>query len=137
MEDVKVVVKHRGVYCNTVGRFLSEAVVVEMMNKFKDAGFTDLCLIGNTDRIETLGLENHINLPEQKMFSVRTVRNLVGPLLAWTSRRVMTITGRCTHCFGGQALRGGCQGCLEIPWSDRPTSGAGLLRADSRECSSR
>ena len=54
MEDVKVVVKHRGVY-NTVGRFLSEAVVVEMMNKFKDAGFTDLCLIGNPTGLRPLG----------------------------------------------------------------------------------
>ena len=77
MEDVKVVVKHRGVYCNTVGRFLSEAVVVEMMNKFKDAGFTDLFLIGNTDRIETLGLENHINLAEHVMFSAVTLAERV------------------------------------------------------------
>ena len=78
MEDVKVVVKHRGVY-NTVGRFLSEAVVVEMMNKLKDAVFTGICLLGNTDRIETLGLEKRINLPEQKTFSVRTVEESRGP----------------------------------------------------------
>ena len=79
VEVVKVAVKHRGVY-STVGRFLSEAVVVEMMNKLKDAGFTGLCLIGNTDRIETLGLEKRINLPEQKTFSVRTVEESRGPL---------------------------------------------------------
>ena len=54
--------KFAPVYRNTVGLIMGETVLVEVMKKFKDVGITDHGLVWNTDLIETLELENHINL---------------------------------------------------------------------------
>ena len=65
--------KFAPVYRNTVGLIMGETVLVEVMKKFKDVGITDHGLVWTTDLIETLGLENHINLAEHEMYSAVTL----------------------------------------------------------------
>ena len=65
--------KFAPVYRNTVGLIMGETVLVEVMKKFKDVGITDHGLVWNTDLIETLELENHINLAEHVRYSAVTL----------------------------------------------------------------
>ena len=65
--------KFAPVYRNTVGPIMGETVLVEAMKKFKDVGITDHSLVWNTDLIETLELENHINLAEHVRYSAVTL----------------------------------------------------------------
>ena len=65
--------KFAPVYRNTVGLIMGETVLVEVMKKFKDVGITDYDLVWNTDLIETLELENDINLAVRERYSAVTL----------------------------------------------------------------
>ena len=65
--------KFAPVYRNTVGLIMGETMLVEVMKKFKEVGITDHGLVWNTDLIETLELENHINMAEHVRYSAVTL----------------------------------------------------------------
>ena len=48
-------------------------VLVEVTEKFKDVGTTDYGLVWDTDLVETLGLENYINLAGHERYSAMTL----------------------------------------------------------------
>ena len=61
------------VYCNTVSLIMGGTVLVEVTEKFKDVGTTDYGLVWDTDLVETLGLENYINLAGHERYSAMTL----------------------------------------------------------------
>ena len=73
--------------------------VAEVMMKYKDGSIMDRNMVWNTDLIESLELETLSTRQCMRCIPQRLAKNLVEPMLTWSSRKVTSRTGRCRHCL--------------------------------------